>query len=145
MAKCNRIAEGVTVAASARRSDCPISFALDLFGDRWTLLVIRDLAFKGKNSFGDFLASEEGIARNILADRLARLEVEGFIEKRPNPDDLRRSIYTLTERGLGLIPVLVEMILWSAREDPDTGAEADFVREATEDREGLIQRLQRRS
>lgn len=131
--------------ASTRRSDCPISFALDLFGDRWTLLVIRDLAFKGKNSFGDFLASEEGIARNILADRLARLEAEGFIEKRPNPDDLRRSIYTLTERGLGLIPVLVEMILWSAREDPDTGAEADFVREATEDREGLIERLQRRS
>ena len=131
--------------ASTRRSDCPISFALDLFGDRWTLLVIRDLAFKGKNSFGDFLASEEGIARNILADRLARLEAEGFIEKQPNPDDLRRSIYTLTERGLGLIPVLVEMILWSAQEDPDTGAEADFVREATEDREGLIERLQRRS
>ena len=130
---------------SARRSDCPISFALDLFGDRWTLLVIRDLAFKGKNSFGDFLASEEGIARNILADRLARLEAEGFIEKRPNPDDLRRSTYTLTERGLGLVPVLVEMILWSAREDPDTGAEADFVREATEDRESLIRRLQRRS
>ncbi len=133
------------MSASTRRSDCPISFALDLFGDRWTLLVIRDLAFKGKNSFGDFLASDEGIARNILADRLARLEAEGFIEKRPNPDDLRRSIYTLTERGLGLIPVLVEMILWSAREDPDTGAEADFVREATEDREGLIERLQRRS
>lgn len=131
--------------ASTRRSDCPISFALDLFGDRWTLLVIRDLAFKGKNSFGDFLASDEGIARNILADRLARLEAEGFIEKRPDPDDLRRSIYTLTERGLGLVPVLVEMILWSAREDPDTGAEADFVREATEDREGLIERLQRRS
>lgn len=131
--------------ASTRRSDCPISFALDLFGDRWTLLVIRDLAFKGKNSFGDFLASDEGIARNILSDRLARLEAEGFIEKRPNPDDLRRSIYTLTERGLGLVPVLVEMILWSAREDPDTGAEADFVREATEDREGLIERLQRRS
>ena len=131
--------------ASTRRSDCPISFALDLFGDRWSLLVIRDLAFKGKNSFGDFLASDEGIARNILSDRLARLEAEGFIEKRPDPDDLRRSIYTLTERGLGLVPVLVEMILWSAREDPDTGAEADFVREATEDREGLIERLQRRS
>ena len=130
--------------ASTRRSDCPISFAVDLFGDRWTLLVVRDLAFKGKNSFGDFLASDEGIARNILADRLASLEA-GFVEKQPNPDDWRRSIYTLTERGLGLVPVLVEMILWSAREDPDTGAEADFVREATEDREGLIERLQRRS
>jgi DNA-binding HxlR family transcriptional regulator len=131
--------------ATARRSDCPISFALDLFGDRWTLLVIRDLAFKEKESFSDFLASEEGIARNVLADRLARLEAEGFIEKRPYPDDRRRSIYTLTERGLGLIPVLVEMILWSAREDPDTAAEVEFVREATQDREGLIQRLQRRA
>jgi DNA-binding HxlR family transcriptional regulator len=131
--------------AAARRSDCPISFALDLFGDRWTLLVIRDLAFKEKESFSDFLASEEGIARNVLADRLARLEAEGFIEKRPYPDDRRRSIYTLTERGLGLIPVLVEMILWSAREDPDTAAEVEFVREATQDREGLIQRLQRRA
>ncbi len=128
---------------ATRRSDCPISFALDLFGDRWTLLVIRDLAFKGKDSFGDFLASDEGIARNILADRLARLEAEGFIDKRPHPDDLRRSIYSLTERGLSLIPVLVEMILWSAREDPDTAADPDFVREATQDREGLLQRLQR--
>ena len=127
-----------------RRSDCPISFALDLFGDRWTLLVIRDLAFKSKNSFSDFLASDEGIARNVLADRLASLETAGFIEKRPDPDDGRRSIYALTDRGLGLIPVLVEMILWSAREDPDTGAEADFIREATEDREGLIRRLQQR-
>lgn len=129
---------------ATRRSDCPISFALDLFGDRWTLLVIRDLAIKGKNSFSDFLASDERIARNILADRLASLEAAGFVEKRPDPDDGRRSIYALTERGFGLVPVLVEMILWSAREDPDTGAEADFVREATEDREGLIQRLQRR-
>ena len=131
--------------AAARRSDCPISFALDLFGDRWTLLVIRDLAFKEKESFSDFLASDEGIARNVLADRLARLEAEGFIEKHAHPGDQRRSIYTLTERGLGLIPVLVEMILWSAREDPDTAAEVEFVREATEDREGLIRRLQRRA
>ena len=128
---------------ATRRSDCPISFALDLFGDRWTLLVIRDLAFKGKDSFGDFLSSDEGIARNVLADRLSRLEAEGFIDKRPHPDDLRRSIYSLTERGLSLIPVLVEMILWSAREDPDTAADPDFVREATQDREGLLQRLQR--
>jgi DNA-binding HxlR family transcriptional regulator len=131
-----------SIPKPTRRSDCPISFALDLFGDRWTLLVIRDLAFKGKNSFSDFLASDERIARNVLADRLASLEAEGFIEKHPHPKDLRRSFYTLTERGLGLIPVLVEMILWSAREDPDTGAEADFVREATEDREALISRLQ---
>ena len=130
--------------AAPRRSDCPISFALDLFGDRWTLLVIRDLAFKGKNSFSDFLASDERIARNVLADRLAMLEAEGFIEKRPHAEDRRRWVYSLTERGLGLIPVLVEMILWSAREDPHTAADSDFVREANEDREALIRRLQRR-
>ena len=125
-----------------RRSDCPISFALDLFGDRWTLLVIRDLAFKGKDSFSDFLASDEGIARNVLADRLASLETKGFIEKHAHPDDGRRSVYSLTERGRSLIPVLVEMILWSAQEDPETGVEQDFVEEANEDKEGLIRRLQ---
>lgn len=128
----------------ARRSDCPISFALDLFGDRWSLLVIRDLAFEGKESFGDFLASEEGIARNVLSDRLASLESEGFIEKHPHADDGRRSVYTLTERGLSLIPVLVELILWSAREDPESGVEEDFVEEALVDKEGLVRRLQRR-
>jgi DNA-binding HxlR family transcriptional regulator len=129
----------------SRRSDCPISFALDLFGDRWTLLVIRDLAFKGKDSFSDFLASDEGIARNVLADRLASLEAGGLIEKHPHPDDGRRSVYTLTERGRGLIPVLVEMILWSAREDPQSGVEMDFVEEAIRDREGLLRRLQQPS
>lgn len=129
----------------ARRSDCPISFALDLFGDRWTLLVVRDLAFKGKDSFTEFLASEEGIARNILADRLASLKAAGFVDEHPDPDDGRRSIYALTERGLSLIPVLVEMIVWSARHDPHTAADAAFVEEAIRDREGLIRRLQRRT
>jgi len=117
---------------------------LDLFGDRWTLLVVRDLAFKGKHSFSELLGSEEGIARNILADRLATLEAEGFVEKLAHPDDGRRSIYRLTDRGLGLIPVLVEMILWSAQEDPHTAADKAFVKEARRDREGLIRRLQKR-
>ena len=129
---------------STRRSDCPISFALDLFGDRWTLLVVRDLAFKGKHSFSELLGSEEGIARNILADRLSKLEAEGFVEKRPHPKDGRRSIYDLTERGLSLVPVLVEMIVWSAHEDPDSPVPKAFVEEAKRDREGLIRRLQER-
>jgi len=127
-----------------RRSDCPISFALDLFGDRWTLLVVRDLAFKGKDSFSELLASEEGIARNILSDRLASLKAAGFVEERPDPDDGRRSIYSLTERGLTLIPVLVEMIVWSAKEDPYTAADEAFVEEALRDRDRLIRRLQGR-
>lgn len=127
-----------------RRSDCPIRFALDLFGDRWTLLLVRDLAFKGKDSFRDFFAAEEGIARNILADRLASLKAQGFIEEHPHPTDGRRSVYSLTERGRGLIPVLAEMIVWSAREDPRTAADEAFVQEALRDREGLIRRLQGR-
>lgn len=129
---------------ASRRSDCPISFALDLFGDRWTLLVVRDLAFKGKHSFSELLASEEGIARNILADRLAKLEAEAFVEKRPHPKDGRRSIYDLTERGLSLVPVLVEMIVWSAHEDPDSPVPEAFIEEAERDREGLIRRLRER-
>lgn len=124
-----------------RRSECPISFALDLFGDRWTLLVVRDLAFKGKNSFSEFLASDEGIARNILSDRLASLKDGGFVDERPDPNDGRRSIYSLTEKGLTLIPVLVEMIVWSAQHDPDTGAPEAFVQEAQRDRAALIERL----
>ena len=124
-----------------RRSECPISIALDLFGDRWTLLVVRDLAFKGKTSFSEFLASDEGIARNILSDRLASLKANGFVDERPDPNDGRRSIYSLTEKGLTLIPVLVEMIVWSAQHDPDTGAPEAFVQEALRDRAALIERL----
>lgn len=106
--------------------------------------MVRDLAFKGKDSFSDFLASDEGIARNVLADRLASLEAGGFIEKHLHPNDGRRTVYELTERGLSLIPVLVEMILWSAEHDPHTGVEEDFVKEAHADKEGLIRRLQHR-
>lgn len=124
-----------------RRSDCPIAFALDLFGDRWTLLVVRDLALKGKHSFGELLASEEGIARNILSNRLSRLEERGFVAKSRDPDDGRRTAYHLTDLGKTLIPVLVEMIVWSAEHDPHTAADPAFVSEARRDREGLLLRL----
>ena len=82
-----------------RRSDCPISFALDLFGDRWSLLVVRDLGLKGKRSFSELAASEEGIATNVLSDRLARLEEAGIILKSRDPNDGRRYVYRLTEAG----------------------------------------------
>ncbi len=128
-----------------RRSDCPISFALDFFGDRWTLLIIRDLAFREKHTFSELLASEEGIARNILSARLASLVADGFIEKTPHARDGRRREYHLTERGRGLIPVLVEMIVWSAGEDPQTAVDRAFLEEAMRDREGLIRRMTGRS
>src|SRR5262245_57119149 len=101
----------------AHRSDCPISIALDLIGDRWTLLVVRDLMFKGRHEYGEFLEAEESIATNVLADRLRKLTEHGIVAKSPAPDDARKSRYHLTDKGIGLAPILVEMIVWAARHE----------------------------
>ncbi len=100
-----------------RRSDCPVNFAVEIFGDKWSLLIIRDIIFWGKKTYGDFLRSDEGIATNILASRLAYLEREGILTKSPDNTDRRKDIYSVTERGLELVPTLVEMIAWSAKND----------------------------
>ena len=121
-----------------RRSDCPISFALDLFGDKWSLLIIRDLMFKGKVYYGDFLDSEEKIATNILADRLQMLERAGIIAKRQDQRIKTKYIYSLAEKGIDLLPVLIEIILWSAKYDPETAAPKEFVAGARKDKKGLI-------
>lgn len=105
---------------SARRSACPISLALELLGDPWSLLIVRDLMFKGLNSFGDFVGAGEGIASNILTDRLARLEHAGIVRKQRDGLDRRRFVYRLTAKGIALAPVLVELVLWSdAHEETD--------------------------
>lgn len=96
------------------RSGCPIGIGLDLVGDPWSLLIVRDLMFKNRKSYNDFLGAEEGIATNVLADRLARLESHGIVEKLRNPTDGRRFIYRLTAKGIGLAPTVIEMILWVA-------------------------------
>lgn len=98
-----------------RRSTCPVNVALEVFGDRWSLLIVRDLLFKRRHTYRDFANAEERIATNVLADRLARLEAEGILFKKHDPADARRMLYRLTPKGLDLAPVLVEMILWSAR------------------------------
>src|SRR5882762_3168626 len=116
-----------------RRSDCPISSALDIFGDRWSLLVIRDLLFKGKVRYGEFLDSEEHVSTNILADRLRTLQAHGLIDKQVDPDHGSKFIYSLTQKGRDLAPMLVEMILWSAEHDPTTAASEDFVAAARRD------------
>jgi len=121
-----------------RRSDCPISFALEIFGDRWTLLVLRDLMLKGKRHYSEFLASEEGIATNILSDRLRRLERRGLITKTADTVDRRQVVYGPTETGMGLIPMLIEMTAWGARNDPRTAADSAFVKAFERDRDGLI-------
>jgi DNA-binding HxlR family transcriptional regulator len=100
---------------AARRSECPIAGALDLLGDRWTLLVMRDLLFYDKHRFADFLSSPEGIATNILAERLDRLERGGLIERRRYHAHPPREEYYVTARGHDLIPVLRELIGWGKR------------------------------
>lgn len=124
-----------------RRSDCPISFALETFGDSWSLLIIRDMVYFGKKTYGEFLASEEGMATNILASRLARLEEQGILVKRPSPSDKRKEEYALTEKGLDLIPVLVEMANWSAEYDPQTGAPPAWIALMKAEREQMIERM----
>jgi DNA-binding HxlR family transcriptional regulator len=124
-----------------RRTHCPISYALDVFGDKWTLLIVRDLMFKGKRHYREFAESEEGIATNILADRLAKLEVEGLITRELDPENARQRVYELTERGLELAPLLVEMILWSAAHDTESAVDRGFVRDAKRDRARLLRSI----
>lgn len=99
------------------RSHCPINYCLESFGDKWTLLVLRDIVFRGKSSYGEFLKSEEGFATNILAARLEHLENENILKKTVDRDDARKSKFVLTEKGLDLIPVLFEMMVWSEKYD----------------------------
>ena len=122
-----------------RRSDCPINFALEMVGDPWSLLIIRDIVYFGKSTYGEFLASEEGIATNILAQRLAHLEHQGILVKKPHETEKRKERYVLTEKGLDLIPILVEMANWSAEHDPQTAAPAAWIALMNAEKEKMIQ------
>jgi DNA-binding HxlR family transcriptional regulator len=102
------------------RSPCPIAGALDLLGDRWTLLVIRDVLLYDKRRFAEFLSSPEGIATNILADRLERLASCGLLERRPDAGHSARGEYHPTARAWDLAPVLRELIRWGQRHVPGT-------------------------
>lgn len=124
-----------------RKSDCPINFALEIFGDRWTFLIVRDLMFKGKHYYGEFLTSEEKIATNILADRLALLEMNGIISKSSDPSHKQKINYRLTLKGIDLIPILIEVIMWSAKYDKDSAVDFNFVKSVEHDKVGLITQL----
>ncbi|NVJ97725.1 MAG: helix-turn-helix transcriptional regulator [Alphaproteobacteria bacterium] len=123
------------------RSNCPINFVLETFGDKWTLLIVRDLMFKGKRHYGDFLASDEKIATNILADRLKRLEAHGIIGKTPDPEHKSKQLYSLTEKGRDLLPIMVEITAWSARHDSHTNTPPEFLDAFEHDRESLLKRF----
>jgi DNA-binding HxlR family transcriptional regulator len=109
----------MVTSPKARRSQCPVACSLDLIGDRWTLLVIRDL-FLGKSRFGDFASSPEGIPSNILAERLKRLEAAGLIEAAAYSQHPPRHEYHLTPRGQELRPVLDALAVWGLEQFPGT-------------------------
>lgn len=98
-----------------RRSDCPISCSLEVFGDKWSLLIIRDIMLRGKMSYSEFLASEEKIATNILVSRLTVLEAENILSKKVSPANKSKFIYSLTQKGAGLLPIVIEIMDWGAK------------------------------
>ena len=124
-----------------RRSGCPISCSLDLLGDKWSLLVVRDMVFARKRYFKEFLSSKEGIATNILTDRLNRLEATGIITKQPDPENGRQIVYALTAKGIALIPLLVELVCWGTLYDDAPYADPEAVRRIQQDKQRFIRKL----
>lgn len=129
-------------AAAKRRSGCPLNASVEMLGDRWSLLIIRDMMIRGHRAFNQFLGSDEKIATNILADRLRRLESFGIIATQKDPADGRKSVYALTAKGIDLAPVLAEMVLWAARHE-ETGNQA-LVQDLRRDKEMLIAAVRER-
>ncbi len=125
-----------------RRSGCPLNASVEMLGDRWSLLIIRDMMLRGSRTFKEFLDSYEGIATNILADRLRKLEAYGIITSKQDPSDGRKLIYLLTAKGIDLAPVLAEMVLWAARHEK-TGNQ-QLVRQLQKDKEQLVAEIRQR-
>jgi len=128
--------------APRRRSGCPLNASVEMLGDRWSLLIIRDMMLRGFRTYKEFLDSFEGIATNILADRLRSLEAHGIIAAAQDPSDRRKRIYRLTSKGIDLAPVLTEMVLWAAAHE-ETGNQP-LVRQIRGDKEAFLAAIRRR-
>jgi DNA-binding HxlR family transcriptional regulator len=128
---------------SKRRSGCPVSISLESFGDRWSLLIIRDLMVRGFRTFKEFQQAGEGIATNILADRLKGLEAARIITTETDETDRRRVNYRLTEKGIDLAPVLLELLIWGARHQ-QTGAPCGVIENMAKNREHVLAEVRRR-
>lgn len=128
--------------SSQPRSNCPINFSLEMVGDAWSLLILRDIIYFGRKTYNEFLASDEGIARNILADRLVQLQAKGLLTKTSHPSDKRKEIYELTEDGLELVPLLLDMAEWGAKRVPQENLPHIWLQTARKQRTALIPRIQ---
>ena len=125
------------------RSGCPVAVSLDLLGDRWSLLIVRDLMVRGYRTFREFQHSGEGIATNILSDRLERLEAGGILHREPVADDGRSTHYRLTKKGIALAPVLLEVLIWGAHHEK-TDAPCSAIDEMERNRAAVLAETYRR-
>ena len=121
-----------------QRSHCPVNFALEAIGDRWSLIVLRDILLNHKCRFRDLMSAEEKIASNILSERLSRLVSLGIIEKLRDPDDRRQSVYMATTKGEALLGVILEMGAWGAEFDANSDAPVGTPERYRADRSGTI-------
>lgn len=126
---------------SKKRSVCPVSNSLDIWGDKWSLLIVRDLMYAKQCTYGDFLKSEEKIATNILASRLVTLEANGIITKREHPESKAKVLYQLTEKGIHLLPVIIEIYLWGEHYFELTDYHLEFLKTIKKDKEGFLSNL----
>jgi len=121
-----------------KRSECPISSSLDIWGDKWSLLIVRDLMFAKECTYGDFLKSEEKIATNILASRLQMLESTGVITKKDHPQSKAKVLYRLTEKGIDLLPLMIEINLWADQYFTLPASRKEMLEEVKKDKEAFL-------
>jgi len=124
---------------SKKRSDCPVSCSLDIWGDKWSLLIVRDLMFAKQCTYGDFLKSEEKIATNILASRLQTLEKNEIISKSDHPDSKAKVLYKLTQKGIDLLPLMIEINLWAEKYYDLPADRKAMLKEVKKDKEKFIE------
>ncbi len=125
------------------RSNCPVNLALEVIGDKWSLLIIRDLMFEDKRHFRELLDGEEKIASNILTDRLAKLETEGVITKKSDPTHKQKFIYNLTTKGIDLLPIIIELGNWSLKYQPVDLKRFPHAKQLARSSKDTIQKLKR--
>jgi DNA-binding HxlR family transcriptional regulator len=111
-----------------KRSDCPISYSLDILGEKWTMLILRDIGLSGKHFYKDFLEAGEGMATNVLSDRLKMLENFGIIKSEQYEKIRTMKYYSLTEKGIELIPIMVELWVWGAKFDPNSAVSEENLK-----------------
>ena len=123
------------------RSHCPINFTLEHFGDKWSFLIIRDLMFKGKRHYNEFLEAGEKVSSSVLGDRLKKLEEMGIISRGQDTVKKSRIRYRLTQKGIDLLPILLEMIIWGGLNDELTESPKEFMDQATQNKDTLIKQI----